>query len=180
MCQKLQRITKGSIPDEDDYAGACQGLVRLQRTYKLDTEKVLSGNIRGKTSINSLLPDDFFYIGKEAIGMMEWGYAAQWLTKALHSSRDLSFLGKVHVHLVRAYLEVSIYYFCVCICIYTQHNYLHVLQDSKCYLTHSIVQVQSNSHITDIPLTQRQRLKYDHLSSSLSRDCEIYVKLNTT
>ena len=46
-------------------------------------------------------------------------------------------------------------------------QYLHVLQDSKCYMTHSTVQVQSNSQITDIPLTERQRLMDDLLSTSL-------------
>ena len=40
-------------------------------------------------------------------------------------------------------------------------QYLHVLQDSKRYMTHKNVQVQSNSQITDIPLTERQRLKDD-------------------
>ena len=34
-------------------------------------------------------------------------------------------------------------------------------------MTHPTVQVQSNSQITDIPLTKRQRLKDDHLSTSL-------------
>ena len=34
-------------------------------------------------------------------------------------------------------------------------------------MTHPTVQVQSNSQITDIPLTERQRLKDDHLSTSL-------------
>ena len=41
------------------------------------------------------------------------------------------------------------------------------LHDSKRYTTHSTVQVQSNSQITDIPLTERQRLKDDYLSTSL-------------
>ena len=34
-------------------------------------------------------------------------------------------------------------------------------------MTHSTLQVQSNSQITDIPLTERQRLKDNHLSTSL-------------
>ena len=46
-------------------------------------------------------------------------------------------------------------------------QYLHILQDSKHCITHSIVQVQSNSQITDILLTERQRLKDDHISTSL-------------
>ena len=46
-------------------------------------------------------------------------------------------------------------------------QYLHVLQDSKCHMTQPTVQVQSNSQITDIPLTERQRLKDEHLSTSL-------------
>ena len=35
-------------------------------------------------------------------------------------------------------------------------QYLHVLQDSKLYMTHPTAQVQSNSHSTDIPLTERE------------------------
>ena len=46
-------------------------------------------------------------------------------------------------------------------------QYLHVLQDSKHYMTHPTVRVQSNSQITDIPLNERQRVKDDHLSMSL-------------
>ena len=48
--------------------------------------------------------------------------------------------------------------------VFTQ--YLHVLQDSKHYMTHLAVQVESNSQINDIPLTEKQRLKDDHLSTS--------------
>ena len=32
-------------------------------------------------------------------------------------------------------------------------QYLHILQDSKGYLTNPTVQVQANSQVTDIPLT---------------------------
>ena len=35
------------------------------------------------------------------------------------------------------------------------------------YLTPGLVQVQSNSQITEIPLTEAQRRKHDHLSKSL-------------
>ena len=60
----------------------------------------------------------------------------------------------------------------VCICIYLylclySAQYLCVLQDSKRYMTHPIVQIQFNSQITDIPQTERQGLKDDHLSTSL-------------
>ena len=46
-------------------------------------------------------------------------------------------------------------------------QYIHVLQDSKHYLTYPTAQVQTKSLITDIPITERQRLKDDHLSPSL-------------
>ena len=46
-------------------------------------------------------------------------------------------------------------------------QYLNVLQDSNRYMTLLTVKVQSNSQVTDIPLTERQRLKDDHLSMSL-------------
>ena len=55
----------------------------------------------------------------------------------------------------------------VCICIYTQHKISMTGQDSKCYMSHPTVQVQSDSQITDMPLTARLRLKDDHLSKSL-------------
>ena len=38
-------------------------------------------------------------------------------------------------------------------------QYLHALQDSKRYMTHPTV--QSNSQITDIPLTERHSLMDD-------------------
>ena len=50
---------------------------------------------------------------------------------------------------------------------YTQPQYLDILQETKCYLTHRTAQVQPNSQVTDIPLTERQRLKDEHLSTSL-------------
>ena len=45
-------------------------------------------------------------------------------------------------------------------------QYLHVLKDSKRCMTHTTVQVQPNSQVTDIPLTERQRLKDDHLPTT--------------
>ena len=42
-------------------------------------------------------------------------------------------------------------------------QYLHVLQHSKLYLTDPTLQVEPNSQVTDIHLTERQRLKDDHL-----------------
>ena len=46
-------------------------------------------------------------------------------------------------------------------------QYLHVLEDSKCYMTHLTAQVLPNSQVTVFPLPERQRLKDDHLSMSL-------------
>ena len=46
-------------------------------------------------------------------------------------------------------------------------QYLHVLQDSKHYLTELTAQVQPNSQVTDRPLFEIQRFKDDHLSMSL-------------
>ena len=54
-----------------------------------------------------------------------------------------------------------------CIVYLYSEQYLNVLQDSKQHLVHPTVQVQSNSQITDITLTETQRLKGDHLSMSL-------------
>ena len=54
-----------------------------------------------------------------------------------------------------------------CIAYLYSAQYLHVLQDSKHYVTHPTTQVQPTSQVTDIPLSERQRLKDDHLSTSM-------------
>ena len=65
------------------------------------------------------------------------------------------------------YLSMRSMRICILYLYLYAEQYLHVLQDSKHYMTHSTVQVQSNSQINDIPLTERQRLKDDHVSTSL-------------
>ena len=55
----------------------------------------------------------------------------------------------------------------IVLCILFSAQYLHVLQDSQHYLTHLAVPVQHNSQVTDIPLTERWRLKGHHVSISL-------------
>ena len=45
--------------------------------------------------------------------------------------------------------------------LYSVQN-LHLLQDSQHYMIHLTAQVQPNSKVTDIPLTERQRLKDDY------------------
>ena len=76
------------------------------------------------------------------------GYANTWMDNRLSSRPGL---GIVYLYFLYLYSA----------------QYLHVLQDSKRYMIHPTVQVQSSSQITDIPLTKRQRLKDDHLSMSL-------------
>ena len=55
--------------------------------------------------------------------------------------------------------------YCIVLCIYTQHNISMYYMTH--YMTHPTVQVQPNSQVIDIPLTERQKLKDDHLSMSL-------------
>ena len=58
-------------------------------------------------------------------------------------------------------------YFFVYLYLYSV-QYLHIQKDLKGYVTNSTVQVQCNSQITDIPLTERHRLNDDYLSTSLT------------
>ena len=46
-------------------------------------------------------------------------------------------------------------------------QYLHLLQDSKRKMPHLTTQVEPNSQVSDILITEIQRLKNDHLSMSL-------------
>ena len=61
-----------------------------------------------------------------------------------------------------------IYIFCICLEYFFSLQYLHALQTQNFYLTHSTVHVQPNCTVTDIPLPERERLKDDHLSMSLT------------
>ena len=60
----------------------------------------------------------------------------------------------------------SVTWVCVYLYLYSA-QYIHVLQDSKRYMTHLTVQVQSICQVTGTPLTERQMLKDDHSSTSL-------------
>ena len=51
--------------------------------------------------------------------------------------------------------------------IYTQHNISMYYRSQSAIWPHPTVQVQPNSQVTDITLTGRQRLKDNHLSTSL-------------
>ena len=57
---------------------------------------------------------------------------------------------EIHLKLHQS-LQVCVNSLLFCIVYLYSIQYLHVLQDSKCYMTSPSVQVQSDSQITDFP-----------------------------
>ena len=110
MLKRLDNLTGGKIPTAEDYAGAAQGLIRLQRTYNLKTADLMSGNITGVLSSQPLTTQDFIHIGETAINQTEWGYGSQWLELALMGSTESQVVRKITLLMAKAYVAVSLFF----------------------------------------------------------------------
>lgn len=76
-------LTKQTSPTQADLIGAQHALVRLQRTYKLRTQNLISGNILSYKSAHGLELDDIVGIGFVAHEAGEWGLSIQWFKQAV-------------------------------------------------------------------------------------------------
>lgn len=72
------------FPEEEDIKGAAEGFVRLQKTYKINTEDFAAGKIPGVTTLPPLSALDCYLIGHRlAQEGVSYDYAAAWLEIAL-------------------------------------------------------------------------------------------------
>ena len=72
-----------ALPSLDEYQhGATTAILRLQRTYALETTDLAAGLIRGVTSAEGLDRHDCYMLGITALEKADYGQAAQWLTLA--------------------------------------------------------------------------------------------------
>ncbi|XP_048021674.1 prolyl 4-hydroxylase subunit alpha-2 isoform X4 [Megalobrama amblycephala] len=77
------------FPDEEDEKGAAKALMRLQDTYKLDSESFSKGKLPGQRQhsgvrYNALLTvDDCFDMGKLAYNENDYYHAVLWMQQAL-------------------------------------------------------------------------------------------------
>ena len=67
-----------SLPSNEDFVGASAALLRLQRTFALQTDDVAEGRILDEPAAKPLAADDFEQIGKVALevclGATCWGF----------------------------------------------------------------------------------------------------------
>ncbi|KAL1252392.1 hypothetical protein QQF64_017085 [Cirrhinus molitorella] len=71
------------FPDEEDEKGAAKALMRLQDTYKLDSESFSKGKLPGVRYNALLTVDDCFDMGKLAYNENDYYHAVLWMQQAL-------------------------------------------------------------------------------------------------
>ncbi|KAM6969728.1 prolyl 4-hydroxylase subunit alpha-2-like [Aplochiton taeniatus] len=71
------------FPDEEDEKGAAKALMRLQDTYKLDSESFSKGKLPGTHSSAMLTVDDCYDMGKTAYNEADYYHAVLWMQQAL-------------------------------------------------------------------------------------------------
>ncbi|XP_064205909.1 prolyl 4-hydroxylase subunit alpha-2 isoform X1 [Anguilla rostrata] len=71
------------FPDEEDEKGAAKALMRLQDTYKLDSESFSKGRLPGVRYNALLTVDDCFDMGKTAYNEADHYHSVLWMQQAL-------------------------------------------------------------------------------------------------
>ncbi|XP_062341463.1 prolyl 4-hydroxylase subunit alpha-2-like isoform X2 [Osmerus eperlanus] len=71
------------FPDEEDEKGAAKALMRLQDTYKLDSESFSKGKLPGMHSNALLTVDDCYDMGKTAYNEADYYHSVLWMQQAL-------------------------------------------------------------------------------------------------
>ncbi|XP_061106308.1 prolyl 4-hydroxylase subunit alpha-2 isoform X5 [Conger conger] len=71
------------FPDEEDQKGAAKALMRLQDTYKLDSESISQGRLPGVRYNALLTVDDCFDMGKMAYNDADYYHSVLWMQQAL-------------------------------------------------------------------------------------------------
>ncbi|XP_055797944.1 prolyl 4-hydroxylase subunit alpha-2-like isoform X4 [Salvelinus fontinalis] len=71
------------FPDQEDEKGAAKALMRLQDTYKLDSESFARGKLPGMHHNAILTVDDCYDMGKTAYNEADYYHAVLWMQQAL-------------------------------------------------------------------------------------------------
>uniref|UniRef100_A0A673YNZ9 procollagen-proline 4-dioxygenase n=1 Tax=Salmo trutta TaxID=8032 RepID=A0A673YNZ9_SALTR len=96
------------FPDQEDEKGAAKALMRLQDTYKLDSESFARGKLPGMHHNAILTVDDCYDMGKTAYNEADYYHAVLWMQQALRQMDA----GEEHVVSkadVLDYLSYSVY-----------------------------------------------------------------------
>ncbi|XP_076123127.1 prolyl 4-hydroxylase subunit alpha-1a isoform X2 [Alosa pseudoharengus] len=106
-------ILRQNFPNKDDETGAAKALLRLQDTYKLDTQSISTGNLpgvdQGKLPYKSTMTvEDCFELGKVAYSESDYHHTELWMAQALRQL-DEGEETEVDAAAVLDYLSYSVY-----------------------------------------------------------------------
>ncbi|KAL6474844.1 hypothetical protein MHYP_G00158840 [Metynnis hypsauchen] len=105
-------IQRQYFPNDEDQTGAAKALLRLQDTYKLDTQTISTGDLPGVSSElpykSSLTVEDCFELGKIAYSEADYYHTELWMTQALRQL-DEGEESSTDTVTVLDYLSYSIY-----------------------------------------------------------------------
>ncbi|KAJ8013936.1 hypothetical protein DPEC_G00035020 [Dallia pectoralis] len=76
-------LQRQRFPTDKDQTGAAKALLRLQDTYRLDTNTMSTGDLPGVTHKSSMTVDDCFELGKIAYSDMDYYHTELWMEQAL-------------------------------------------------------------------------------------------------
>ncbi|XP_018083047.1 prolyl 4-hydroxylase subunit alpha-1 isoform X2 [Xenopus laevis] len=76
-------IQRQYFPNDEDQTGAAKALIRLQDTYRLETDTISKGNLPGVKHKSSLTAEDCFDLGKTAYTDADYYHTEPWMEQAL-------------------------------------------------------------------------------------------------
>ncbi|XP_023197123.1 prolyl 4-hydroxylase subunit alpha-1-like isoform X2 [Xiphophorus maculatus] len=106
-------IQRQHFPNDDDQTGAAKALMRLQDTYKLDTETISSGRLTGSSSVATtssvLTVEDCYDLGKVAYSDVDYYHTELWMAQALKQLEQGEESSVVDAIAILDYLSYSVY-----------------------------------------------------------------------
>lgn len=102
-------IQRQYFPTDEDQAGAANALIRLQDTYKLDTQTIATGMLPGAALLSRLSAEDCFDLGKVAYSEADYLHTTLWMEQALRQLKSESEAHTLDQTTVLDYLSYSVY-----------------------------------------------------------------------
>uniref|UniRef100_A0A8K9V8T0 Prolyl 4-hydroxylase, alpha polypeptide I b n=1 Tax=Oncorhynchus mykiss TaxID=8022 RepID=A0A8K9V8T0_ONCMY len=101
-------LQRKHLPTDEDQTGAAKALLRLQDTYRLDTNIISRGDLPGVTHKSPMTVEDCFELGKIAYSEVDYYHTELWMEQALKQldEGEESTMNKVTV---LDYLSYAIY-----------------------------------------------------------------------
>uniref|UniRef100_A0A6Q2XHN7 Prolyl 4-hydroxylase subunit alpha-1 n=1 Tax=Esox lucius TaxID=8010 RepID=A0A6Q2XHN7_ESOLU len=76
-------LQRQHFPTDEDQTGAAKALLRLQDTYRLDTNTISTGDLPGVTHKSLMTVEDCFELGKIAYSEVDYYHTELWMEQAL-------------------------------------------------------------------------------------------------